>query len=47
VLQRIVDAVAAGRYRPNVDRVFDLDEMAEAHRYMENNQATGKVILLP
>jgi NADPH:quinone reductase-like Zn-dependent oxidoreductase len=46
-LQHIVRAVEAGLYRPNLDRVFDLGQAAEAHRYMENNDATGKVVLLP
>jgi len=47
VLQRIVHEVEAGVYRPNVDRVFGLDDIAEAHQYMENNQATGKVVVVP
>jgi NADPH:quinone reductase-like Zn-dependent oxidoreductase len=46
-LQRIVDDVAAGVYRPNVDRVFRLDEVVAAHRYMEENRASGKVVMLP
>jgi NADPH:quinone reductase-like Zn-dependent oxidoreductase len=44
-LQRIVDGVAAGRYRVSLDRVFALDEIAEAHRYMEENRATGKLLV--
>ncbi|TVT51781.1 zinc-binding dehydrogenase, partial [Amycolatopsis rhizosphaerae] len=47
VLQRIVHEVEAGVYRPNVDRVFGLDDIVAAHRHMENNQATGKVVLVP
>jgi NADPH:quinone reductase-like Zn-dependent oxidoreductase len=46
-LQEIVDGVAQGVYRANVDRVFRLDEIVEAHRYMEANRATGKVVVLP
>jgi NADPH:quinone reductase-like Zn-dependent oxidoreductase len=46
-LQRILDEVAAGTYKPNLDRVFRLDDIVEAHRYMEANQATGKVIAIP
>ena len=46
VLQQIVDGVAAGAYQPNIDRAFPLDRVAEAHRYMEANHATGKVVLL-
>jgi NADPH:quinone reductase-like Zn-dependent oxidoreductase len=45
VLERVVRNVEEGVYRPNVDRVFGLDDIAEAHRYMENNQAAGKVVL--
>lgn len=44
-LREIVDGVAAGRYAPNVDRVFGLAEVAAAHRYMEDNRATGKVVV--
>jgi NADPH:quinone reductase-like Zn-dependent oxidoreductase len=47
VLERVVRNVEAGVYRPNVDRVFGLDDIAAAHRYMEDNRATGKVLMLP
>ncbi|TCO28569.1 NADPH:quinone reductase-like Zn-dependent oxidoreductase [Kribbella steppae] len=47
VLQRIVHEVEAGTYRPNIDRVFPLDDIVKAHHYMETNQATGKVVVLP
>ena len=47
VLQRIIHQVEAGVYRPNIDRVFGLDYIAAAHQYMENNQAAGKVVVLP
>jgi NADPH:quinone reductase-like Zn-dependent oxidoreductase len=46
-LQRVVDQVEAGVYRPNLDRVFDLGDIVTAHRYMENNQATGKLVMVP
>jgi NADPH:quinone reductase-like Zn-dependent oxidoreductase len=45
VLQRVVRNVETGVYRPNVDRIFDLDDIAAAHEYMEGDQATGKVLL--
>jgi len=44
-LQRIADDVAAGRFDANVDRVFTLDEIVDAHRYMEANHATGKLVV--
>ena len=47
VLQRVVHEVEAGVYRPNVDRVFGLDDIVAAHQYMENNQATGKLVVVP
>jgi NADPH:quinone reductase-like Zn-dependent oxidoreductase len=47
VFQRIVHEVEAGVYRPNVDRVVGLDDIVAAHRYMENDQATGKLVVLP
>jgi NADPH:quinone reductase-like Zn-dependent oxidoreductase len=47
VLQRIVHDVEAGVYRPNIDRVFGLDDIVAAHRYMENNEATGKLVVVP
>jgi NADPH:quinone reductase-like Zn-dependent oxidoreductase len=46
-LQNIVDGVAQGAYKANLDRVFRLDEIVEAHRYMEASRATGKVVVLP
>jgi NADPH:quinone reductase-like Zn-dependent oxidoreductase len=47
MMRRVIDQVEAGVYRPNLDRVFSLDDIVAAHRYMENNQATGKVVVLP
>jgi NADPH:quinone reductase-like Zn-dependent oxidoreductase len=47
VLQRIIRQVEAGACRPNIDRVFGLDDIAAAHQYMEDNHAAGKLVLLP
>ncbi|MEV4052914.1 zinc-binding dehydrogenase [Amycolatopsis sp. NPDC049688] len=47
VLQRIIGEVEAGTYRPHVDRVFPLDEIADAHRYMEEDRAAGKLVVVP
>jgi NADPH:quinone reductase-like Zn-dependent oxidoreductase len=46
-LQRVVHEVEAGIYRPNLDRVFALEDIVAAHRYMENDQATGKIVVQP
>ncbi|MFL5889846.1 MAG: zinc-binding dehydrogenase [Solirubrobacteraceae bacterium] len=47
LLQHVVREVEAGVYRRNVDRVFGLDDIVAAHRYMESNQATGKLVVVP
>lgn len=47
LLQRIIDEVEAGVYRPNLDRVFALDDIVAAHRRMEADGATGKTVVLP
>ena len=44
-LQRIVQDVEAGRLPLHRDRVFRFDRIAEAHRYMEENRATGKLVV--
>jgi NADPH:quinone reductase-like Zn-dependent oxidoreductase len=43
---QIVRGIADGSLRANVDRVFQLDEIADAHRYMDQNRAVGKVVVL-
>ncbi len=45
-LQQIVDGVAAGRYRVSIDKVFHFNEIVEAHRYMEENRAKGKLVVV-
>jgi NADPH:quinone reductase-like Zn-dependent oxidoreductase len=47
MLQRVVREVEAGVYRPNIDRVFSLNDIVAAHRYMEDNRATGKLVVVP
>lgn len=41
----IGELVAAGKYRPVVDRAYALDEIVEATRYVESGQKTGNVVL--
>ena len=45
-LQNFIDGVASGHHQVTVDRVFNFDEIVEAHSYMESNQATGKLVIL-
>jgi NADPH:quinone reductase-like Zn-dependent oxidoreductase len=45
-LQSVVQEVEAGRIKPRIGRVFQLDDIIEAHRCMENNAAGGKIVVL-
>ena len=47
VLQRYLDAVAAGRLNVPIHRTYTLDEIAEAHADMEHGRATGKLVVIP
>ena len=44
-LVRFGDDLRAGRVRPVIDRVYPLEEAAEAHRRMAANENFGKIVL--
>jgi NADPH:quinone reductase-like Zn-dependent oxidoreductase len=46
VYTKIIRGVEEGRLRDTLDRTFGMSEIVEAHRYMEANAATGKVVVL-
>ncbi|MBI4380301.1 MAG: zinc-dependent alcohol dehydrogenase family protein [candidate division NC10 bacterium] len=41
----IVDGLSAGKLKPVVAKTFPLEQIAEAHRYMESNQQVGKIVV--
>jgi NADPH:quinone reductase-like Zn-dependent oxidoreductase len=41
----IKELVEAGKYRPVIDRTYELDEIVEAVRYVESGRKTGNVVL--
>jgi len=41
----ILDGLASGALDPIIDRVFPLDQIVEAHRYLESNQQFGKIVV--
>lgn len=41
----IYAALAADELKPIIDRAFTLEKIAEAHRYMESNRQTGKIVI--
>lgn len=46
VLQDFLDRVAAGTAKVALDRVYRLDEIRDAHRRMEANEASGKMVVV-
>ncbi len=45
-LQTVVNEVEAGRMKPRIGRIFQLDEIVDAHQCMEDNAAGGKIVVL-
>ncbi|MEM7308805.1 MAG: zinc-binding dehydrogenase [Planctomycetota bacterium] len=45
--ETIFAKVAAGTYRPVLDRVMPLSEVARAHELLENREVSGKIVLVP
>lgn len=45
-LQRYLDGVVEGRWTIPLDRTFAFDDIAEAHRVMEANEAKGKLVVV-
>lgn len=41
----IVEGLASGALKPVVAKVFKLDEIVEAHRFMESNAQIGKIVV--
>lgn len=41
----VVPLLASGVLRPVVDSIFALDDISDAHRRLESNQSTGKVVI--
>jgi NADPH2:quinone reductase len=39
--------IAAGELKVRIDKTFPLAEVAEAHRYLEDRQSKGKILLIP
>jgi len=45
-LQELIEQVAAGTLHVQIGKTFQLDQIAEAHRSMEENRAGGKIVVL-
>jgi NADPH:quinone reductase-like Zn-dependent oxidoreductase len=45
-LQELVEQVEAGTLHVQIGKTFQLDQIMEAHRSMEDNRAGGKTVVL-
>ena len=41
----LTQLIEAGRYRPVIDRVYPLDDIVEAHRYVDTGRKRGNVVI--
>lgn len=46
LFQEFVNDIEKGIIKPVIKRTFNIDEIAQAHRYMENNSGAGKIVVL-
>lgn len=46
VFQEFINAVHAGNINLNIGRVFQLDEIIQAHTLMESKRANGKIVVV-
>src|SRR5882757_3610625 len=44
-VEYIVKGLASGAFKPVIDRTFKFDDMVEAHRYLENGDQFGKIVV--
>ena len=43
----VMDKIKDGRYIPMVDKVFPMEDIRDAHEYLENRKQMGKVVVVP
>lgn len=41
----VLPLIVAGKIKPNLDKVFSVESIKEAHEYLESNRNFGKVVL--
>jgi putative PIG3 family NAD(P)H quinone oxidoreductase len=44
-IEQVVPLFENGKIKPNIDRVFKMEQIKEAHQYLESNESFGKVVL--
>ena len=43
--REVIPLLKSGLIRPNIDRIFKLEEIQAAHKYLESNESFGKIVL--
>ena len=44
-VEYVTNGLASGALKPVIDRTFRFDEMVEAHRYLEDSDQFGKIVV--
>jgi len=44
-IEYLRDGLAKGELRPVIDRIFPLDAIVDAHRYLEGGAQLGKIVV--
>jgi NADPH:quinone reductase-like Zn-dependent oxidoreductase len=44
-VEYVVEGLASGALKPVIDRIFEFDDMAEVHRYLESSGQFGKIVV--
>lgn len=45
-LQKFILLVEKGKISVSIDRLFTMEQIVEAHEYMEENKSKGKLVVL-
>lgn len=44
-IAEVLPLLESGKVKPNIDKIFPLEEVQKAHEYVESNESFGKVVL--
>ncbi len=45
-IDNVLPLIEKGLVKPNLDKVFQFDEIGKAHEYLESNESFGKIVLM-